>query len=402
MLRNSLQSVRRLAHTTLDPPSAFDGHAHVLGSDPEHPIPFDPRDNTSQGLVRSADESAVVALSPSSRFLLPATPVSVQSAPNVAVPPVPSSPPAPEEFRRLTPAETAHVHDLQHQVSTKTLALQTLQQEHERLMAAYRRSQTRCGALERKFQVSDVELNRVIEERGILQTQVDTLEEQVETLTKARDEARTLSRTNGEQYMKIMSMASILETRSNADQKRWATERSKWEESRKELEDRCSKLEVERDQASLQMAPTPAVAVVVPAQTESSGVHIQPNGRLSSELREYPASKQQESVSSSVADRSAEDPNTSSQHHSIVPGKDIVVDDGDDDDDDHKILRSTSVNDLREEVIRLRKGCREMSVAFEDLKNDGLRIEEIRHSFDHLGRRVVGHVDGVGRILRRL
>jgi predicted nuclease with TOPRIM domain len=122
-------------------------------------------------------------------------------------------------------AQAAHLQDLQHQISTKTLALQTLQREHDNLLAAFSRQQTRCATLDKKSQVSDNEINSLTEEKIRLQAQVEALEAQVEDLVKSRDEAHKQSVANGAQYMQIMSHSSRLQAQGAADLKRWKTEK---------------------------------------------------------------------------------------------------------------------------------------------------------------------------------
>ena len=132
-------------------------------------------------------------------------------------------------------AQVAHIQDLQHQVSTKTLALQTLQLEHDNLLASYSRSQTRNKTLEKKCEMSESEMSNVSDERLRLQAQVDAFEAQVEELIRSRDEARKESVANGGQYLKIMSMASRLEAQGAADAKQWKTEKEAWEQERERL-----------------------------------------------------------------------------------------------------------------------------------------------------------------------
>ena len=140
-------------------------------------------------------------------------------------------------------AHTAHLQDLQHQLSTKSLAHQILQGEHEKLLAAYSRSQTRCAALDKKSAVSDAEINDLTEDHVRLQTSVETLEQQVEELQQARDEAHKQSAANGTQYMQIMAMSSRLQAQGAADQKKWKTDRDEWSAEKDKLLLRIAALE---------------------------------------------------------------------------------------------------------------------------------------------------------------
>ncbi|KAE9968092.1 hypothetical protein EG328_007794 [Venturia inaequalis] len=122
-------------------------------------------------------------------------------------------------------AQTAHLQDLQHQVSVKTLALQTLQKEYDSLLQKLERQRVRSGALEKKFEVSDAEINSLTDEREKLTDQVQFLEQNVEELQKTRDETRRMGTESASQYMKIVEMADRLQSRSVEDKKAWNKER---------------------------------------------------------------------------------------------------------------------------------------------------------------------------------
>lgn len=130
-----------------------------------------------------------------------------------------------------------HLQDLQHQVSIKTLALQTLQREYDALLAKLERQRTKCLTLEKKFEVSDVEINSLTDERERLQSQVMALESQAEELTKSRDDARKEMVESGRQYVRIVEMASRLQAKG-------AEERKKWEDEKAELMERIKVLEL--------------------------------------------------------------------------------------------------------------------------------------------------------------
>ena len=149
--------------------------------------------------------------------------------------PISPATPAPASGSAQAQAQAAHLQDLQRQVSTKTLALQTLQEEHDRILAALSRAQSRCGTLEKRSQASDNEIGSLSEERSKLQMQADALDGQVEELTRARDEAREQSVIKGAQYLKIVAMASQLEARGAADNRRWKAEKAAMERRLVEL-----------------------------------------------------------------------------------------------------------------------------------------------------------------------
>ena len=140
-------------------------------------------------------------------------------------------------------AQAAHMQDLQHQISTKMLALQTLQREHDQLLAAFSRSQIRCSTLDKKSQVSDHEINTLTEEKIRLQGQVETLESQVEDMVKARDVAHQQSVASGAQWRQIMAMSSQLQSHGAEETKRFKADRGAWERDREKLQRRIQELE---------------------------------------------------------------------------------------------------------------------------------------------------------------
>ena len=145
---------------------------------------------------------------------------------------------------------TAHLQELQHQLSTKSLAHQILQQEHDKLLAAFSRSQIRCATLEKKSQVSDREINELSDERKSLQDQINMYEGQIQDLQSSRDEACKQSALNGAQYMQIMSMSSKLQAQAAKDHKKWKEERDAWENEKRILLSRLETYEGSQDPQS--------------------------------------------------------------------------------------------------------------------------------------------------------
>lgn len=122
-------------------------------------------------------------------------------------------------------AHLAHLQDLQHQVSVKQLALQTLQREYESLLQKLERQRIRSQILEKKFEVTDAEINSLTDEKERLSGQVLALEAQVDELQVARDEARKMGADSAAQYMKIVEMAGRLQGKGVEDKKGWQKER---------------------------------------------------------------------------------------------------------------------------------------------------------------------------------
>lgn len=222
-------------------------------------------------------------------------------------------------------AHAAHLQDLQHQVSTKTLAIQTLQREHDNLLAAYSRQQTRSMALDKKTKVSDSEIKTLTEEKMKLQKRVEELEIQVEELAKTKEEAHQQSATSGAQYMQILAMSSRLQSQSAADLRKFKIEREEWERQKKELLQRIEDLEALRHVPADPRQPIPRDDL----SAETSEMHTMPIS------------------------------------HSYHTNADSII-------------TSTSLDVLRKEVLRLRKSCQEMEA---ELKGLGAEAE---HFSGHL------------------
>lgn len=136
-----------------------------------------------------------------------------------------------------TSAHSAHLQDLQHQISLKTLALQTLQHEYDSLLQKLEWQRTKYASLERKSGISDVEINSLNDEKERLHTHVGVMESQVKDLQRSRDESRSQLAAQGAQYMRIMEMASRLQAKGAEDKKRWDEERTELEQRIKLLEE---------------------------------------------------------------------------------------------------------------------------------------------------------------------
>jgi chromosome segregation ATPase len=105
------------------------------------------------------------------------------------------------------------------------------------LLQKLERQRRKSATLEKKFEVSDAEINSLTDERERLQSQVTSLENQVEELQQTRDEARSQLVANGTQYMRILEMANRLQTQSAEDKKRWEAEKSGLEQRIRILEE---------------------------------------------------------------------------------------------------------------------------------------------------------------------
>ena len=148
---------------------------------------------------------------------------SAKNPPQTSHPPL--SPPHSSSFNSeaiggVVPSAVAtHTAALQHEVSVKSYALQTLQQEHDKLLAALSRSQIRARALEEKQVVADNEVNVLSEDRTRLMDRIAELEKEVSEVSEARDEYRNAGVKEGKQYVEIVRMASRLELMAAEERK---------------------------------------------------------------------------------------------------------------------------------------------------------------------------------------
>jgi hypothetical protein len=164
--------------------------------------------------------------------------------------------PTPSSSLGPSTAIQAHTAALQHEVSVKKYALQTLQGEHDKLLAALRRSQTRARALEEKQVASDLEINTLAEERVRLLTQVQELEQSIADVSKSRDDFRQAAVKGGAQYVKIVRMASQLEIMAGEERREW----------KRKLEENKATIDAlrERQHSSQATDGTPAGAQTAP------------------------------------------------------------------------------------------------------------------------------------------
>jgi len=235
-----------------------------------------------------------------------------------------------------TSTHTAHLQDLQHQVSVKTLAFQTLQREYDSLLQKLERQRVKCAALEKKFEVSDVEINNLTDEKERLQTQVTALGTQVEELQRSRDEARRELVANGAQYMKIMEMASRLQAQGAEDKRRWAAEKEK-------LEGRVKVLE--------------GTQRILPACTTAKGVALSPSS---------PAAQSATPLATG-AFRNTATKETEPLGGAVSMEAVLLVD------------AAAATAALRNEVARLQRRNMSLEAAFKALREESRLIQEVEH-----------------------
>lgn len=171
----------------------------------------------------------------------------------------------------------AHSAALQHEVSVQKIALSSLQGEHDKLLAAFSRSQTRASALEKKHAVSDTEIISLSEEKMRLQAQVIELERDVEELSRSRDEFRQAAVQEGAQYVEIVKKASQLEEMAAEERKSWSKLRAKLEQKIEELGSKSTPASAAGPSSSI-----PTARVIDEVDTPASSVEAQSDLKLES------------------------------------------------------------------------------------------------------------------------
>lgn len=136
--------------------------------------------------------------------------------------------------------------DLRQLLDTKTMAFESLQREHQHLLSAFSRSQSRITCLDQSCSASTAEINYLADGRIRLEAHIETLEAEVRALQRLRDDINTQSITKGAQYMKIMAMSSKLEAQCVSDSLTFKTERERWALEKKSFIKQIGDLENEK------------------------------------------------------------------------------------------------------------------------------------------------------------
>ncbi|EPE37084.1 hypothetical protein GLAREA_09247 [Glarea lozoyensis ATCC 20868] len=236
---------------------------------------------------------------------------------------------------RPDPAMQAHSAALQHEVSVQKIAISTLQSEHDKLLAAYQRSQMRASTLEKKQNVSDAELISLSEERSRLQEQILELEKSIEELTKSREECRQAAVQEGKQYIEIVKKASQLEMIA-------AKERESWNATKLELEQKIESLKLTNEHRD---------------GLGSTGVNT-PNTSVSHEAeRPLPAFEPLSSLKIETMSAPTSEPSLETLAKQPAEAYKVRV--------------------LNDEVERLRRRCHEMEAALHAVKDDNRSMEKL-------------------------
>ena len=121
-------------------------------------------------------------------------------------------------------ATSAHLADLQHQVSLKSLALQTLQQEYATLLQKLQRERIKSQAIEKKTSVAEQEVNELTTRNEELTEQISGLEKQVQDCEQKREEERAGATREKEQWGRMLEMSGRIQSKTAEAKQKLADE----------------------------------------------------------------------------------------------------------------------------------------------------------------------------------
>ncbi|QKX53294.1 uncharacterized protein TRUGW13939_00372 [Talaromyces rugulosus] len=164
------------------------------------------------------------------------------------LPPLPSlnSPFAPREqahssspLFQTTPdtpqsSSNVQIQYLRHEITSKTLALQDLQRDYDKLLTT---------VIPQQPAHNSSDLRPLLPNKPNLEKQVSELQTQVNELLQAQEETQRESTASRNQYMQIMAMSSRLQAQSTTDARRWQAEKEEWDNQKKALLDKIHHLE---------------------------------------------------------------------------------------------------------------------------------------------------------------
>ena len=261
-----------------------------------------------------------------------------QSSPGGYLPPIGAA--------HSTDAIQAHSAALQHEVSVQKIALSSLQGEHDKLLAAFSRSQTRASALEKKHAVSDSEIISLSEEKMRLQAQVIELERDVEELSRTRDECRQAAVHEGAQYVEIVKKATQLEELAAEERKSWSKMKIEMEQTIEALRASASRSDGEaRSAAALHLDH-----IIDDVDTPASSVEAQFDLKIEAAADVGPTSYPREFV-------------------------------------------QESNEELKEEIRRLRFRCAEAESSLRAVRDDSRKMEGIIEALGLAGKSIIERAD---------
>ena len=110
-------------------------------------------------------------------------------------------------------ATSAHLADLQHQVTLKSLALQTLQSEYSSLLQKLQRERVKSQTIEKKTTVADQEVNDLTGRNEELAEQVKSLESQLESSERKRESDRAEAAKEKDQWGRMLELGGRIQSK---------------------------------------------------------------------------------------------------------------------------------------------------------------------------------------------
>jgi hypothetical protein len=176
-------------------------------------------------------------------------------------------------------------------------------------------------------------------------------------------------------------MASRLEAQGVSDKSKWQAEQESWDRDRETLNARILQLEKERAEAiGLAVSECQPLSSRAPSESHEAKAPL--------DLRKTSALNAGNTISPPPASLTPIDPTsptsaprmrTGSSTESISSASGPAKD---------ELLEGGSIEELRVEIIRLRKGCAEIEVHLTDLKSEGKRIDQVMQKYQTMGQRV--------------
>ena len=123
-------------------------------------------------------------------------------------------------------ATSAHLQDLQHQVSLKSLALQTLQTEYATLLQKLQRERIKSQTIEKKTTVADQEVNDLTTRNEEMLEQIKSLEGQLQECERKREAERAEAAQEKDQWGRMLDMSGRLQHKNAEDRQRLASEKA--------------------------------------------------------------------------------------------------------------------------------------------------------------------------------
>ncbi|GAB7326316.1 hypothetical protein MBLNU13_g10288t2 [Cladosporium sp. NU13] len=122
-------------------------------------------------------------------------------------------------------AASQHIAELQHQVTLKSLSLQTLQSEYTSLLQKSQRDRLKSQTFEKKATAADQEINEMTARNEELIEQVRTLETQLEECEKKREMERSDAVREKDQWGRMLEMSGRLQAKNADDRQKLVQEK---------------------------------------------------------------------------------------------------------------------------------------------------------------------------------